>query len=220
MTNNMTDKEKSKQKKTLKESESNLDKVELELEAEFLDRELAEASLHNRPKFGISNEEPELALGKRLQDARESKKLTQGQLSEITKLADAEGTGISRAVLSMYEVGKNRPSPREIRLLCEALRISPNLLIYGDEDPFGDFLDRHRWGFFSQSDPEFYALLNFAFFSLHKHQKMDVMNIIMSLLRGWDKSWFEDKTNDANKQFLEMAENLKTLLEKRNDLEK
>ncbi len=210
----MTDKDKQPKSKKQLKAESDLDKA-ME-NAEFLDRQAAEQRRYSRPKFGVSNEETELGLGTRLQEARESLKLTQGELAEATKQADPQGIGISRAVLSMYELGKNRPSPREIRLLCEVLRISPNYLIYGDDDPFGNFLDRHRWGFFSESDPEFYALLNFAFFSLDKHQKMDVMNIIMSLLGSRDTSWFDDKTDGANKQLLEIAEKLRELLEERN----
>lgn len=209
----MTDKV--KQPKSKKQSKSEFQLDELMNEAEYLDKQSAETRQNHSPNFGISTQETELELGKRLQEARESLKLTQGDLAELTKRADSQGIGISRAVISFYEVGKSRPSPKELRILCEVLRVSPNKLIYGDEDPFDDFLDRHRWGFFSQSDPEFYALLNFAFFSLHKHQKMDVMNIIMSLLRGWDKSWFNDKTDEANKQFLEVAEELKELLSKK-----
>jgi transcriptional regulator with XRE-family HTH domain len=47
-----------------------------------------------------------------------------------------EKTKISRAVLLGYEKGRTRPGAREIRLLCEALQITPNKLIYGTEDPF------------------------------------------------------------------------------------
>ncbi len=214
----MTDNDKKPKSKKQIKSELALDA--LMEEAEFLDRQSAEDKIHKKTAYGFLGKTPEDELGQRLQITRESKRLTQGQLSEITKQIDSEKVGISRAVLSMYELGKNRPSPREIRILCEALHISPNYLIYGDDDPFGEFLDRHRWGFFSQSDPEFYALLNYAFFSLDKHQKMDVINIIMSLLRGRDTSWFDDKTDDANKQLLEIAEKLKELLAERNKLKK
>jgi transcriptional regulator with XRE-family HTH domain len=47
-----------------------------------------------------------------------------------------EQTQISRAVLLGYERGRTRPGAREIKLLCEALKITPNKLIFGTEDPF------------------------------------------------------------------------------------
>lgn len=48
---------------------------------------------------------------------------------ELSKL-----TGISKTVLHGYERARTKPGAREIRLLCAALRISPNLLILGSED--------------------------------------------------------------------------------------
>lgn len=46
-------------------------------------------------------------------------------------------TGISRSVLFGYENGRTRPGAKEIRLLCDALKVTPNRLIYGsDETPF------------------------------------------------------------------------------------
>jgi transcriptional regulator with XRE-family HTH domain len=46
-------------------------------------------------------------------------------------------TGISRSVLFGYENGRTKPGAREIRLLCDALKVTPNRLIYGSDDtPF------------------------------------------------------------------------------------
>lgn len=48
-------------------------------------------------------------------------------------------TGISRSVIFGYENGRTKPGAREIRLLCDALKVSPNRLIYGsDESQFND----------------------------------------------------------------------------------
>lgn len=47
-----------------------------------------------------------------------------------------EQTGISRAVLFGYEAGRTRPGARELRLLCEALKVTPNRLLFGSEEPF------------------------------------------------------------------------------------
>jgi transcriptional regulator with XRE-family HTH domain len=45
-------------------------------------------------------------------------------------------TGISRTVLIGYEAGRTSPGGREMRKLCDALRVSPNQLVYGTEQPF------------------------------------------------------------------------------------
>lgn len=58
-------------------------------------------------------------------------------------------TGISRSVLFGYENGRTKPGAREIRLLCDALKVSPTRLIYGSDDapfevgssPFPDWLE-------------------------------------------------------------------------------
>ena len=60
--------------------------------------------------------------------AREKRDLTISDLSRLT--------GISRTVLFGYEGGRTRPGAREIRLIAQALRVSPNRLIFGDEKPF------------------------------------------------------------------------------------
>ncbi len=44
-------------------------------------------------------------------------------------------TGLSRTVLINYEAGRHKPGARELRLLCDALEVSPNQLIYGSEEP-------------------------------------------------------------------------------------
>ena len=66
-------------------------------------------------------------IGIRLKAARESKGLSHSDLHRIT--------GVSRMVISKYESGQNKPGAREIRLLCDALEVSPNQLIYGTEEP-------------------------------------------------------------------------------------
>src|SRR5574341_1111067 len=45
-------------------------------------------------------------------------------------------TGISRPVLIGYEAGRTTPGGREMRKLCDALRVTPNQLVYGTEQPF------------------------------------------------------------------------------------
>lgn len=74
-------------------------------------------------------------IGERLSRARQGLSLSQQGIHTRTKLADPEKVGISRAVLSLYERGVNKPGAREIRLLCDVLKITPNWLLYGLEAP-------------------------------------------------------------------------------------
>ena len=63
-----------------------------------------------------------------LRRAREAKGLSHSDLNRQT--------GISRPVLFGYEAGRTKPGARELRLLSEALGVSPNRLLFGTEEPF------------------------------------------------------------------------------------
>jgi len=76
-----------------------------------------------------------IEIGKRLVAARTGLGFSQHAVHTRTKLHDSEGAGISRAVLSLYETGVNKPGAREIRILCETLKITPNWLLFGTESP-------------------------------------------------------------------------------------
>ena len=158
---------------------------------------------------GFSVGEPERELGHRLQDARRQAGLTQGELSERTKLADASGEGIARAVISRYESGVNRPSPRELRIICEALRVSPSMLIYGTEDPFDSLTESGRFGGWGRNDAEFLAYLTYAFTKLHEHPRMGLMQVMLSLLRGWSKDFDRLAHKEAFDVFLQKADELR-----------
>lgn len=81
---------------------------------------------------------PESFLGKRLARAREHYRLKVEALSRLTKLYDVhEGRGISPPSLTRYESGESTPGAREIRLLCEALALSPHWLLLGEIDAAG-----------------------------------------------------------------------------------
>lgn len=210
----MTDNIKTKKPKAKKPAQR--EKLEaLAEEAEFVQRQHDEDAIHRSElKVGISNEEPELDLGDRIREAREAARLTQSELAELTKQADSEQKGVSRAVLSFYETGKSRPSPRELRMLCEVLRVSPSQLIYGIEDPFEQLMDNARYNGMATSDPEFFAMLVYAFSKQHHHIRLAIMQIMNSMLLGWDKTWTAN-TEEANLQFLEMADALRNVLAKR-----
>lgn len=189
---------------------------ELMAEAERVDKENEEELINSPLRFSVLNGEPELEIGQRIQRAREEKGLTQGQLAELTKRADKDSKGLSRGVISLYELGTNRPGPKEIRLLCEVLRVSPSQLIYGDEDPFQGRLESARYRGWARSEPEFYAALTYCLYRLHHHQRLALMDIMLGLLRGWNKRFDHDLDAHAADTFLKMSDELRLLLAKRN----
>lgn len=67
-------------------------------------------------------------VGIELKKAREAKQLSHTDLNRLT--------GISRSVLSGYETGRTKPGAKEIKLLCEALSVNPNRLLFGSDEPF------------------------------------------------------------------------------------
>lgn len=87
--------------------------------------------ISTEPPEGAKVELPEDGIGARLRAAREAKGYSQTHLSDYTKEVDAARKGIHRTVLVGYESGQTRPGAREIRILCEALSVTPNWLIYG-----------------------------------------------------------------------------------------
>jgi len=81
----------------------------------------------SQPKTTIKNSEiGEIAT--ELIRARTRAGMSQSQL--------AERSGLSRNAVMAYESGRNKPGAREIKLLCEALKLTPNKLIFGSEEPF------------------------------------------------------------------------------------
>lgn len=78
----------------------------------------------------------EQEVGSRIRSAREAINLTQNAVSTRTRLSDPDGKGISRTALVGYENGSSRPGLREIRLLCEVLKVSANWLIFGTETAY------------------------------------------------------------------------------------
>ena len=94
----------------------------------------------NTPKKRSPDREDKLAkeIGQRLVQARTGLGLSQQAVHGRSKIHDSEGIGVSRAVLSLYETGVNKPGAREINLLCKTLTITPNWLLFGSESPIVD----------------------------------------------------------------------------------
>jgi transcriptional regulator with XRE-family HTH domain len=79
-------------------------------------------------------EVPEDGIGGRIRATREARGWSQTDVSNMSKELDPARKGVSRTVLVGYEAGQFRPGAREIRILCETLNVTPNWLIYGDDD--------------------------------------------------------------------------------------
>lgn len=75
-----------------------------------------------------------LGVASALIKARADRGLTQADL--------AEQSGVSRSAIKGYETGRNMPGSRELRALCTVLRVSPSMLLFGSEQPFGE---SHGW---------------------------------------------------------------------------
>lgn len=190
-------------------------------EAEFVDRASAEDRIVKKRQPGRLDTAPELKIGTRIQETRESLRMTQGELADLTKSLDSDEKGISRAVISLYEAGTNRPSPREIRLLCEALQVTPNYLIYGDERPFDATSNYARLGTISRrSDPEGYAWVAYVMSVIHHNHYDAVMKLVLDLARGWNKEFDQGLQEKANAEFLRLADELKSRLAERARLTK
>lgn len=78
---------------------------------------------------------PEQGIGDRIRMKRAKIEggLSVEDLSRVCKEFDHEDKGISRLALSRYEAGKFMPGARELRILCDALGVSPNWLLLGTE---------------------------------------------------------------------------------------
>lgn len=81
----------------------------------------------------VDSDAPESGIGDRIRAAREARGLSQTALAARTKMVDSGGKGVARTVLFGYESGKFRPGAREVRLICQALSVTPNWLILGAE---------------------------------------------------------------------------------------
>jgi transcriptional regulator with XRE-family HTH domain len=99
----------------------------------------AEVEFKPEPAHAQPGQPPESLLGKRVAKARAHFALNVEALSRLTKLYDThEGRGISPPSLARYESGDTLPSAREVRLLCEALGVSAQWLIFGEIDTSGE----------------------------------------------------------------------------------
>lgn len=139
------------------------------------------------PEIGKQSETPatldRLAkeIGERIAAARNGLGLSQQALHVRTKQADSEKLGISRAVLSLYETGTNKPGAREIRILCNTLKVTPNWLLYGTESPAP--ATRASMDFLHGSDIDIASRLAFAILALDPEYRNSLAQLTFSMLR-------------------------------------
>ncbi len=117
-------------------------------------------------------------IGKRLVEAREGLGLSQQNVHGASKRVDPAGEGVSRSALSLYETGVNRPGAREIVLLCEALKITPNWLLYGSDSPAKTL--QASLDFLRGSDLEVAVRLAFALLALEREERDSFASLILS----------------------------------------
>lgn len=82
---------------------------------------------------------PEDGIGERIREARQrpAYDLSVEALSRLCRAYDDEGQGITPTTLLRYEQGKVKPGARELRILCDALDLSADWLLFGAENPMG-----------------------------------------------------------------------------------
>ncbi|KRH99221.1 hypothetical protein AO057_07115 [Curvibacter sp. PAE-UM] len=157
------------------------------------------------------SDEPELELGTRLAKLRERMGWSQEQLSQATKLHDTTGAGISRAVISMYERGKNRPSTRELRILCDTLRVTPSELLYGSATPFE--IDQWQILNSNHSHPLYFARWLHLFTQLPTNVQLSIYELVIEFLRP-TQAQVERLDYEASKTLLQLANDLRTEFER------
>lgn len=133
-------------------------------------------------KQADKNKVDELArdIGKRILEARTGLGLSQQGIHTRSKLHDPDNMGISRAVLSLYETGVNKPGAREICILCETLKITPNWLLFGSDSPAKTLqasLDFLRGDELSVS-----VRLSFGLLALAPEERDSLASLVLSLL--------------------------------------
>ncbi|MDD5176061.1 MAG: helix-turn-helix transcriptional regulator [Sterolibacterium sp.] len=126
-------------------------------------------------------------LAIRIRIARERKGLSLSKLHEQS--------GISKTALHDYESGRTKPGARELKILCELLEITPNLMIFGTEEPL-----KPREGLRSlvklRSGPAMFVAAMFLIpiiaASLDEDQIESLLVLVASLLEARDKETYRN----------------------------
>lgn len=127
---------------------------------------------------------PEDLLGERVRSVREKLGLTHDGLSNLTKIEDQEGRGISRTTIRGYEIGTYRPGARELRILSLALRVTPTWLLLGESDnPKGKNTQLEQTAASSTWRWANTAFPAFAFTQIGAEERRQISDLIETLYR-------------------------------------
>lgn len=129
---------------------------------------------------------PEDKLGERVKMVRDGLGLTHDGLSNLAKLVDQEGRGISRTTIRGYELGTYKPGARELRILSLALKKTPSWLLFGQEE--GSTSNEITTNSANQTSatPARWANLAFSlisFLQLGREEKGQIVSLVETLLR-------------------------------------
>lgn len=137
--------------------------------------------------LGVTTKEKD-PIALEIKRAREERDLNISDLSRLT--------GISRTVLFGYEAGRTRPGAREIRLIAEVLKVSPNRLLFGSEEPFEVRKGVSTLVTMAASNPitavvASMFLLPMAAAVLREEEKVAFMSLLMAMVEARDKEAFK-----------------------------
>lgn len=144
------------------------------------ERQTAAGSAVNLTPEKMKVDKLALEIGRRISQARSGLGISQQAVSTRSSMLDADGVGISRATLSLYETGTNKPGAREILLLCEVLSVSPNWLLFGSESPARTLQPSTL--FLAGDDLDISTRLAFATLALNPTDRDSIANIVFSML--------------------------------------
>lgn len=128
---------------------------------------MPEQTKHRRKPLGFN-------LGAEIEKARVRAGISRSELSRRTN--------ISRTVLIGYETGRTTPGAREIHLICDALKVTPNRLFYGKEGLFSE--KDGPWPDLIDSEDEAAIRLPLLFKMLARDERAAVLTLIHSLLEA------------------------------------
>jgi transcriptional regulator with XRE-family HTH domain len=137
-------------------------------------REMSEESKQKVPSTS------RVTLPVELKRARMKAGMSHSELHRVTRL--------SRTVLIGYEAGRTMPGGPELELLCNALRVTPNKLLYGTEEPFRANEALARLGLDSEAVGFGHLMVVFQMLSAEeRHALLSLMHSIIEARHGREK---------------------------------
>jgi transcriptional regulator with XRE-family HTH domain len=101
-------------------------------------------------------------------------------LREMSATALHERTGIAKSSLTRYEKGDRTPGCKELRLLCEALDVSPSYLLWGDESKEFGKLTISVYDMEFESDDQLSAFVAVLFSMVSRPDRTAILQLLYS----------------------------------------